>query len=154
MQIVPLDAVPSQTLTTVLNAQECVIHVYQRTTGLYLDLWINGTTVLVGVICHDRTLLVLNTYLGLLGDLTFIDTLGTADPDYTALGSRWLLAFLLPSEIAAPAAVVPFWVPGATIQPVPTPTPTLTPTPSPTATATPTPTPVAPAAPVGPITIT
>lgn len=151
MQIIPLNPVPSQTLTVVLNTQECVIHVYQRSTGVFLDLGIAGTLVLAGVICHDRSLLVLDSYIGLLGDLVFVDTLGTSDPAYSGLGTRWLLAFLLPIETISPATVVPFWVPvptaTPTLTPIPTGTvivtasPTPTPTPTGTGTGTPTPTP-------------
>jgi hypothetical protein len=137
VQIVPLSAVPSQTVTVVLAGQECIIHVYQRSTGLYLDLTITGTLILAGVICQDRNLLVINAYLGLIGDLVFIDTLGTSDPSYSGLGARWLLAYLLPAEIlpialSTTATLPTIAVPGPT--PTPTPVPTPTPTPPPTST--------------------
>lgn len=123
MQIIPLAAIPSQTLTIVLNNQECIIHVHQRTTGLYLDLYILGALVLSGVAARDRTLMVMNSYLGFVGDLMFIDTAGTADPNYSGLGTEWFLVYLLPSEVASPASVIPFWTPSTTPPPTQTPTP-------------------------------
>lgn len=110
-----------------LNGQECTINIYQRSTGLYLDLSLSGTAVLNGVVGRDRTLIVINSYLGFVGDLVWVDTLGTSDPSYNGLGSEWLLVYLLPSEIATPAAVVPFWTPASTLV-GPTPTPTQVPT--------------------------
>lgn len=172
MQIIPLSAVPSQTVTVVLNSQECIIHVYQRSTGLYLDLTVAGTLILAGVICQNGNLLVINTYLGFIGDLAFIDTLDASDPVYTGLGTQYLLAYLLPSDIVAaslpalpvaqtivtlPPAPTPTPTPTPGVTPTPTPVPTATPTPFPTPTPTPVPTPTpmpsAPAAPTG-VTIT
>lgn len=170
MQIVPLSAVPSQTVTVILNSQECIIHVYQRSTGLYLDLTVAGTLVLVGVICQNGNLLVINSYLGFVGDLAFIDTLGASDPVYSGLGAQYLLAYLLPSEIFAATlpttpvvqsivALTPVPTPTPTptpgVTPTPTPVPTATPTPFPTPTPTPSPTPTsAPSAPAAPTGVT
>ena len=39
MLIVPLQPVPSQSIKTVLNGQNCVIEVYQEILGLYLNLY-------------------------------------------------------------------------------------------------------------------
>ncbi len=163
MQVIPLDPVPSQTLNIILSLETCIITVYQRSNGLYLDLTISGTPVLNGVLCLDQNFIVLNSYLGFIGDLVFVDTLGTSDPYYTGLGTQYLLLYLLPTEVVAPATVVPYWqpvvtptptpVPTLTPVPTPTPTPTVTPTPTPTPTATPTPTPQAPTGPTG-VTVT
>jgi hypothetical protein len=38
--------------------------------------------------------------VGFIGDLIFIDTQGTSDPNYTGLGSRFLLAYLSPTDLA------------------------------------------------------
>jgi hypothetical protein len=167
VQIVPLSAVPSQTVTVILNSQECIIHVYQRSNGLYLDLTVAGTLTIAGVICQNDNLLVINSYLGFIGDLVFIDTLGASDPVYSGLGTQYLLAYLLPSEILAaplptgpvaqsitvlpPAPTpTPTPTPGVTPTPTPTPTPVPTPTPTPFPTPTPTPSPTATLPPSGP----
>ena len=83
-----------------LGGKSCRIAIYQKTTGLFLDLSINGSPVISGVLCHDRVLLVRQSYLGFTGDLMFIDTQWKDDPVYTGLGSRWVLAYLTPSEAA------------------------------------------------------
>lgn len=95
MQIVPLLAIPSQTFNVVLGGQNCVISVYQRSTGLYLDLTVNNVPTLNAQICRDRTLLVRLTYLGFAGDLIFMDTAGTSDPVYSGLGTRFKLLYLV-----------------------------------------------------------
>jgi hypothetical protein len=146
VQIVPLSAVPSQTVTVILNSQECIIHVYTQGSGLYLDLTVSGTLTIAGVICQDRNLLVINSYLGFVGDLEFIDRQGLSDPVYTGFNpiadsARYLLAYLLPSEIvAASLPTGPVAQSITVLQSTPTPTPTATPTPFPTPTPTPTPT--------------
>lgn len=137
MQVVPLIPVPSQTLTVVLSSQECAIRVYQRSTGLYLDLSIGGVPKINGVACLDRNLIVLDAYLGFSGDLAFVDTLGFSDPDYSGVGVRFLLVYLLPSETLPLTTIVPFWMP---------PTSSGAPTPPPTV-------PIAPGSPMG-VTIT
>lgn len=101
MQTIPLQAIPSQSLDVTLNGQACTIRIYTLSTGLYLDLLVNGNAIMTSVICEDRTLLVRLAYLGFIGDLAFMDTQGTDDPQYTGLGERWVLLYLLPSDIAA-----------------------------------------------------
>jgi len=117
MQQVSINPVASQTFTVVLNGQSCAFNIYQENpipdeygvaAGLYLDLQLNGTDVLTGVRCLDRTRLLLDrTYLGFVGDLIFIDTQGSgpptftgAPPYYTGLGSRFLLIYLEESDLA------------------------------------------------------
>lgn len=109
--IVPLNPIPSQTLSITLNAQPCKIHVYQRTTGLFLDLYLNDSLVVGGVVCHDRNLLVRSLYLGFSGDLAFVDSQGAIDPFFNGLGTRWTLDYFLPAELLTPAAAPALWVP-------------------------------------------
>lgn len=90
---IPLAATPSQTLTVTLGNQSCAISVYQRRTGLYLDLSINGSAIATGLLCRDRVRLVRASYRPFIGDLAFIDTQGANDPDYSGLGSRYILVW-------------------------------------------------------------
>ena len=99
MKTIPLQAVPSQTLSVLLGAQNCQIDVYQKSTGLYLDLSINNNPVLQTVICRDRVKLVRQAYHGLAGDLAFMDLQGFSDPDYTGLAGRFVLLFLEPADL-------------------------------------------------------
>lgn len=99
MKTIPLQAVPSQTLSVLLNQQNCQIAVYQKTTGLYFDLSINDAPIVKSVICRDRTRLVRQEYHGFTGEIAFADMLGTNDPDFTGLGGRYVLVYLEQSDL-------------------------------------------------------
>lgn len=99
MQIIPLAAVASQTLKVVLAQQNCVLNVYQKSTGLYLDVILEGDTILAGVLTRDRVLCVRQSYLGFVGDLAFMDTQGTEDASFEGLGTRWVLMYLEASDL-------------------------------------------------------
>lgn len=104
MQVVPLQAVPSQTLSVTLNNQSCQINVYQKSTGLYFDLIVNGAPnpTVCGILCLNANLLIIYEYLGFIGDFAFLDTVNLtmpSDPDYTGLGSRFILMYFTPSDL-------------------------------------------------------
>ncbi len=99
MKTIPLQAVPSQTVSVLLGGQNCQIAVYQKSTGLYLDLSVNNAPIVTTVICRDRVRLVRQVYRGFVGDLTFADMQGLSDPDYTGLGGRFLLVYLEAADL-------------------------------------------------------
>ena len=101
MQIVPLQAVPNQTVTVNLGGQICQIDVMQKRTGVFLDLYVANALVIAGALCRDRNPVVRSVYLGFVGDLQFFDTEGLDDPSYAGIGSRWLLAYLEASDFVA-----------------------------------------------------
>jgi len=120
---VPLGAVPSQTLSVVLDGQNCQISVYQKqpivdeygvAAGLFFDLIVNGTPIVNTVRCLDRTELLLDRqYLGVVGEFMFLDTLATeggpptfngAPPYYTGLGTQFVLLYLTDADLAAAGA--------------------------------------------------
>jgi hypothetical protein len=90
---IPLSATPSQSLAIQLGGKSCRISVYQKRTGLFIDLSVNDVVVLPGVLGRDRTWLVRGAHIGFPGDLTFIDSQGATDPVYTGLGSRFSLVW-------------------------------------------------------------
>lgn len=94
MQIIPLSAVPSQTVSVLLNGLNCRINVYEKSTGVYLDLYVNDAPILTTVLCRDRVQLVREAYLGFIGDLAFADTQGTSDPESIGFGTRYQLVYL------------------------------------------------------------
>jgi len=98
-QVIPLSAVPNQTITALLGNQNCRINVQQKFFGLYLDLAVGNTTIVLGVICQNDNLLVRYQYLGFVGDLLFIDTQGTNDPTFDGLGSRYQLVYLEAADL-------------------------------------------------------
>lgn len=99
MQIIPLTPTAAQSLTVVLESQNCTITASQKSTGMFLDLAVDNTPIISGVICRDRVRLVRQEYLGFVGDLAFMDTQGLDDPQYEGLGTRWVLMYLEASEL-------------------------------------------------------
>lgn len=98
-QVVPLIAVPNQIEAVALNGQSCIIAIYQRSSGLYMDVFSNGRAIILGVLCENLNRIVRNTYLGFLGDFFFYDTQGESDPDYFGLGDRYQLIYIEESEL-------------------------------------------------------
>ncbi|MFT8480346.1 phage baseplate plug protein [Gluconobacter oxydans] len=94
---IPLNATASQTLNVILNQQLVRLDVYQRSTGLYMDVWLNDTQIVAGAICQNLNPVVHADYLGLGGDFVFVDTQGSADPTYDGLGDRYVLTFMTTS---------------------------------------------------------
>lgn len=101
MLIVPLTAVASQKVTISLANQTCQLFVYQKSTGLFMDVEVSNSLIIGGVLCEDRNRIVRDLYLGFIGDFSFIDTQGTQDPDYTGLGERYVLAYLETTDLPA-----------------------------------------------------
>ena len=97
-QIIPLQAVPSQQVSATLNGQAITLTVYQRGGAVYMDIYVNGTAVLVGQLCLNQVFIIRSAYLGVVGDFAFWDSQATAsgvalDPTYTGIGSRFLLVY-------------------------------------------------------------
>jgi hypothetical protein len=105
MNIVPLKAVENQTLFITLNEQSSQINLYQKNTGLYLDLYVNNAPIIAGVLCQNLRLIVISAYLGFIGDLTFFDNQGASDPFWTGLGARYSLVYLAPGDIPSNSLV-------------------------------------------------
>ncbi len=101
MQIIPIIDEPSQTLKAKLAGQNCVINLYQKSTGLFCDLYVSDALIVGGVICENLNRIVRSAYLGFTGDLMMMDTQGTDDPSTPGLGSRFLLCYLEASDQAA-----------------------------------------------------
>lgn len=101
MLIVPLQAIPNQTVTTTLNSQVTQLNVYQTYNGLFIDVYLENTLIIGGVICENQNRIIRSTYLGYSGDFAFLDVQGSNDPDYAGLGTRYFLAYLTEAELAA-----------------------------------------------------
>ncbi len=91
--IIPLVATAAQTLTATLSNQRVRLVVYEKAFGLYVDVYLNDALVIGGVVARNLTRIVRSVYLGLVGDFYFFDTQGADDPEYAALGSRFLLIY-------------------------------------------------------------
>lgn len=99
MQIVPIIDAPSQTLTITLGGQSCRIELKTRSTGLYCDLYVNDKLIVGSVVCRNLARMVIDSYLGFVGDLMFSDTQGTNDPSSPGLGTRYLLFYIEASDL-------------------------------------------------------
>lgn len=104
MQIVPVRATPNQILTCQLSDQPTRLSIYQKATGLYVDVFVNDSLIMAGVLCLQGIAIVRTAYLGFVGDFAFFDNqpdplAGPQDPDYTGIGDRWPLYYFLPSEL-------------------------------------------------------
>jgi hypothetical protein len=104
MQIIPLVATPSQALTVPLNPgsgfqqQSCAISVYQKFYGVFLDLTSDGTLIAAGCIAENLNRMIRDNSV-FIGDLLFLDNLGTSDPFYQGLGTRFSLVYLNFSDV-------------------------------------------------------
>lgn len=103
MQVIPTSPVPNQVFNVLLAGQACRIAIAQKSTGLFLNLYVNDALVIGGVLCEVGNRIVRSVYLGFIGDFAFYDTQPSApplvpdNPDqvfYTGLGSRYFLAYL------------------------------------------------------------
>lgn len=98
--VIPIQAVASQQLQVVLNNQNCQIAVYQKEQGVFVDLSADGVDISTAVLALDTIPLTFD-YSGFDGNLFFVDTQGSDAPQYTGLGTRWLLAYFTSAELAA-----------------------------------------------------
>lgn len=99
MLIVPTSPVPNQTMTVTLGGQVCQIDLLQKPSGLYMNLYVNNTVIIQGVICQNINRIVRDLYLGFIGDFFFNDAQGLTDPYYTGLGTRYELVYLAADEL-------------------------------------------------------
>lgn len=101
MKVIPLQVVPSQTLTVNLGGQACRINIYQKLTGLYCDLYVNDVLIIGGVICENLNRIVRDAYLGFVGDLAFTDNLGLTDPTYKGFAAQYSFLYLELADMQA-----------------------------------------------------
>ena len=99
MMQVPVQAVPNQTLQVQLAGQACTLNIYETTFGLFMDVLVNSTQIVGGVLCENLNRIVRSLYLGFEGDFGWYDTQGTTDPIYSGLGSRYQLIYLEPGDL-------------------------------------------------------
>lgn len=99
MQLIPLTALPNQTINIVLGSQNCTIKVFQKSTGVFIDLLVNDAPIAQGVLVLDRVKLIRVDQTVFIGDLAFYDSQGLEPPYYTGFGTRWNLLYIESSEI-------------------------------------------------------
>lgn len=100
MKEITLKPFRAQRFDISLDGQSCTIRLNQRSTGLYIDLTVDGKAVMQGVLCLNGNKLVRYSYLPFKGELFFADLEGSSDPAWEGLGTRYRLYYLSESEVA------------------------------------------------------
>lgn len=98
MILIPLQAVPNQTVSIVLDDQNCTLNVRQNGDRLYLSLVCDAQDVCDAHIAQNRVLMPAWSTTLFSGKLVFIDNEGSAHPDYSRLGERFFLYYLTDEE--------------------------------------------------------
>lgn len=93
IETIPITATAAQSFNVLLGSQNCAISIYQKSTGLFFDMTVNGNACVNTVLCLNLVGLLREAYYGFSGQLAFIDTQGTSDPTYDGLGSRYQLVY-------------------------------------------------------------
>ncbi len=102
MVTIPIKKSPNQSLLTVLDSQNCKIHIYQRGEYMYFDLTVNGKTIRTGMMILAGVSLIDFNTPHFSGILFFFDKTGkNGVPYYTELGSRYQLLYFTKEEIDA-----------------------------------------------------
>lgn len=99
MRVVPVPSKKSQTLTVPLSGQSARLNIYQLSTGMFMDVLVNDVAIISGVICRNNVRIVQSRYLGFIGDLVWLDMQGGDDPNWTALGTRFILVYLEAADL-------------------------------------------------------
>ena len=94
---IPLAPFPFQVVSVQLGSQPCRLEIFQKATGLFINVYVSDVAIVLGAACLNAVFIVRDIYRGFLGDLVFADTQGNSDPDYTGLGGRFSLLWVAPS---------------------------------------------------------
>lgn len=99
MLFIPINPIPSQKLTTSLEGKTVSIYLYLLANGLFSNIDIDGINIMSGVMVLNKAPLISRTYMGLNGNLMIVDSLGSDNPFFGLLGSRFILVYLMKEEI-------------------------------------------------------
>ncbi len=99
MRQLEISPVASQTLSIVLAQQNCRVNLYQKTTGLYFDLFVDGAPITTCVIGRNGALLLNRGGSNFIGNFMFVDTMGELDPQWDGLGIRFMLLYVEASDV-------------------------------------------------------
>jgi hypothetical protein len=80
---IPLQPIPNQSVSFTLNDESYTVEVNTLRENIYISVFRAG-----GYVLRNRAL---RSYAPVGFGLQLADTLGTDDPVYTGLGTRWLL---------------------------------------------------------------
>jgi hypothetical protein len=100
MQEVPIQAIPSQVVSVVLDGQNVQIKIYQKDQGVFVDVNSDSVDVGIGTIARNAVQLVSRDYAGFRGNLMFLDIQGDLDPAYADFNTRYKFIYLTAEEYA------------------------------------------------------
>jgi len=83
LMVIPIQPIPNQSVSFVMNEISYTVDIDSIRDGLYVSVFQAGAYVL-----RNRALL---SYAPFGFGLQLVDTEGTEDPEYSGLGTRWLL---------------------------------------------------------------
>ena len=93
---IPLMSVPNQRLQTQIDGITYALVLTQRTTGMFIDIYVNGVAACLGVVCIDRAPI---TALGYDGAFVFIDNSGNSvNPEWSLLNDSVFLYYVTAAE--------------------------------------------------------
>lgn len=90
IEVIPLRAVPNQSLVARPGGDVYAIDIVTRRGRLYITVRVNGETIV-----RNRALL---SYAPIEGNLMLVDNAGISDPDWQQLGQRFLLTYWPPAD--------------------------------------------------------
>lgn len=93
---IPLMSVPNQRLQTQIDGITYALVLTQRTTGMFIDIYVDGVAACLGVVCIDRAPI---TALGYDGAFVFIDNSGNSvNPEWSLLNDSVFLYYVTAAE--------------------------------------------------------
>ena len=97
MLTIPIQPIPNQKLRFTVAEQSCEVQLRQQNTGLYFSLIADGVSICNSVLCQNAA--PINSQLAFNGIFTLFDTGGKDKPDYSGLGTKWILCYLGADEL-------------------------------------------------------
>lgn len=95
---IPMQKLPNQTLSIVLDGQNCVINLRQNGDRMYSTLTANDMKVCSGHACLNAEPIPVWGTARFSGKLFFVDTKGKEHPTYEGLGDRFELLYVTDEE--------------------------------------------------------
>jgi hypothetical protein len=97
MLIIPIQPIPNQNIRLTVNEQACEITLRQQNTGIYFSLVSDGVSICNSVLVQNAA--PLNSQFNFNGVFVLFDVDGKGKPDYSKLGTKWMLYYLEAGEL-------------------------------------------------------
>lgn len=96
---IPLEAIPAQEFSILLDNQPCTISLYQRGALMYMDLHVGDAVIFRGNVCNNLSSILQSPTRAFKGSLHFADTRGDTPPQWEGLNSRYVLVYVAEGEM-------------------------------------------------------